>query len=106
MTGVLVHPLTGGHPRILASPRLLPSARVLDGEVVQQRLSVDAREPLGDPEVLARSVEPGLICEVGRLDYQGVAFPMADRVAQPGAHVRRQVFAANTDDARVMDHLG
>src|SRR5579864_4741389 len=105
MTRVLVHCLVGGCPRILASPRPRPRVRVLDGERVQQRVGVEPREPLSNPEVVARSAEPRLIREVGGLYHESVALPMADRVAQPTTYVRRQVFAADTDDVRVMDHL-
>src|ERR1700738_2257540 len=46
VTGVLVHVLVGGRPRVLAHPRGGPRGGILDREPVEQRLRVDAREAL------------------------------------------------------------
>ena len=80
---VLVELLVARHPRVFAGPGPVPRLGIFDGEPVQQRLVVDAREPLDDFQLLARSVELRLVGEVRRLDDERVAFPPADRIAQP-----------------------
>src|ERR1700690_4288901 len=105
MTGVLEHPLVSGSPGILASPRLRPGMRVLECEAIKYRVGIEPREPLGHLEVFARSPEPRLVREVSGLYHQGIAFPMTDGLAEPLADARWRVFAADPDDAPVMDHL-
>jgi hypothetical protein len=105
VAGVLVEVVLRRHPRVLARPRAIPRRRIFDSEAVDERIRVRAPDALDDVELIARSVELRLGCEVRGIDDQCVAFPPADRVPHPVADGRRQMFAADTNHARVVHHL-
>src|SRR5262245_39742849 len=105
MTGVLVDEIARRRPRVLAGPRCCPCIRVFHYEAIEQRLCVKPREALDDVQILCRSSEPGLVCEIRRVYDERVAFPAADRVAEPLADALREVLPADTDDARVVHHF-
>src|SRR6185295_6710446 len=51
VAGVLVDRLLDPRHRILARPRPIPRVRILDGELISNRVGIDEREPLRDPEM-------------------------------------------------------
>src|SRR5689334_5532865 len=63
-------------------------ARVVDGELVDERSEVRAREPLDGMELLgvrrAAAVEPELVVVADGIDDERVAFPTTDGVTVPG----------------------
>src|SRR5882672_6795309 len=83
VTGVLIDPLVALRHRQLCRPRARERCRVVDGEFVEQRVRVRAREALGQVEILTGAAERILIGEVGRVDDEGVAVPATARVAEP-----------------------
>src|SRR3989442_3803277 len=105
MTSVLVQRFFSSEPRVLPRPQPIPCCRIFDRETVQDRLVAGAREPFDHLQVLARSAELRLVGEVGRLDDERVAFPSASGIAHPPFDVRGRMRAADTDDARVVNHL-
>ena len=113
MAGVLVHPLAALH-RQRRRERPREGGRIVDGELVEQRVAGHAPEAFRQAQGRTgadrgghRRVEAGhLVGEVRRLDHQGVAVPVAARVAHPLADAGRQVAAAvERHDARVVHHL-
>ena len=63
-------------------------------------------EALGDLEVLGCAAEELLRVEVGRLDHQRVAHPLAERDAHVRAHLPgRRLALSHADDARVVHHF-
>src|SRR6185436_21117654 len=99
---VFVDRFVRSDPRILSGPAPIPGRGMLEGEAIEQRLVVDAREAFDDVEVLARSAELSLSREVGRVDDERVAFPSADRIAQPLPDRGGRMRAADPDDPRVV----
>src|SRR5262249_62172904 len=63
-----------------------------------KRLWPGARPPLDQVQVLARAKEIGLRTEVGDVDDERIALPMAARVAEPLTDRGRQVGAPVHDD--------
>src|SRR5207253_4219494 len=87
-------------------PRRGPRRRVVHRELVFEDLRPDAREALGEPQVLVRPREIALRREVRRVDDERVAFPVSARVAVPAADAGVEVRAAvERNDARVVRHL-
>ncbi len=105
MAGVLVDPVVGRDPGILSAPRRGPNRRVFDRELIENRVVRDARESLHHVEIFRSREESGSLSEVRRVHDQGIAFPVADRVAHPLADLLRRMLAVQRDDAGVVDHL-
>ena len=86
--------------------------RVLDRHVVVQRLGAARGEPLDDAQpravMIPRPVEPGHPVEAGRLDHEGLAFPVPVRPPHPGVgrrlHVVLHVDGAHRAGELVEDH--
>ena len=61
------------------------SLRVIDGGFVVDGVGAEARVALDDVQLIAvrvaRRIEPGFIVEVGDIDHQGIALPMAHGIA-------------------------
>src|SRR3954469_24372739 len=70
------------------TPRPRVRLRVVDGDPDLQVAEIAPREPLGDAQRLTvrepAVVEPGDVIQPDRFDDERVAFPLADRVAEPG----------------------
>src|SRR5258705_10554244 len=101
---ILVALVTGELPELVIRQSSLRDAhgpgtrehrRVRDRRLIVQRVRVDEDEPLDDVRVLAveiaNYVETCFRVEVGRIDDQRVAFPVAATVAHPELHVRGRV---------------
>src|SRR5437867_1227059 len=71
----------------LHGPRLCKCRRIVNRELVKKRVRIQALEAFREPHVLAGSSEGRLVCEIRRLDDQGIAFPMAARVSFPLADI-------------------
>ena len=91
-------------------PGLRPDGRVAGRRHVVERNIVDAREALDHVQVLVgaadrqHETDGAGIDEAPRLDYQGVPFPVAARIAAPLAE-RKMRPAVQRDDARFVNHL-
>src|SRR5262249_38985842 len=83
---------------LLGGPGLGPHGRIFDRDLVGKRLWPGARPPLDQVQVLARAKEIGLRTEVGDVDDERIALPMAARVAEPLTDRGRQVGAPVHDD--------
>src|SRR5262249_11132358 len=83
---------------LLGGPRPCPRGRVFYRDLVAERRRPGAREALDQMQALARSLEIGLRTEVRHVDDEGVAFPVAARIAVPLAHAGRQMRAPVHDD--------
>src|SRR5262249_43630920 len=83
-------------PRVflLHGPRPRPHRRILDGHGIFERGRARARPPLDQVQVLARALEIGLRAEIGHVDDERIALPVAARVAVPLADRGGQVRAA------------
>src|SRR5690348_6448435 len=94
---------------VMNFPGLGPGAGIADGGIVAQFIGSDAREALYNLEGFGgrgRAAHADLAVEIGGLNHQSVAFPVAARVAQVGAEVLAEVRAVvNRNDARFVDHL-
>src|SRR5437667_538349 len=86
------------HHRKLCCPRFRPCLLIFNGESVQDRVGVHAREPFGDAHVLAGSSKcqsrklpiahaRTLVVEVPGLDNQRITLPTAARASDPLANV-------------------
>jgi hypothetical protein len=81
---VLVYRLGDPRHRELHRPRLDPRERIVDGELVQQRVTIHQRKLLSERELLARAAKHHR-AEVRRRDDEGVAVPICTRAAHPQA---------------------
>src|SRR4030095_1383030 len=82
----------------LARPASRPRRRVVECELVEDRIGVDACETLEHPQLLAgenvlarsrrRTAKVRSVCEIRRLDHKGVAFPVAAPIAALQVDVR------------------
>src|SRR5438105_14826180 len=79
---------------LLDGPGLGPHGRIFDRNLVGERLRPGARPALNEVQVLARAKEIGLRTEIGHVDDERVALPMAARVAVPLMDAGRQMGAA------------
>src|SRR6516225_8146015 len=105
MTRVFIDRTTGRQERILESPRLGERRRVIDRNSVENRARINTRKALDHMQVLPRSSEPGLFRKIRCVDYQCIAFPMANGIPHPLVHVRWEMRAPiHMDIANVMDH--
>src|SRR5687768_10773529 len=70
---------------VTGRPRLRVGARIVDRHLIAHRVLVDAGEALDELQVrgvrCAAGVDPELLVQTARFDDQGVALPLADRVA-------------------------
>ena len=84
----------------------VPGRRIIDRELVEERIRVDAREAFDQMQVRGGSSETRLLGEIGRVDDKRLAFPMATRVpgplVDPVVEMRTPV---QRHDAGVVDHL-
>ena len=114
MAGELVDSTVGPRHGQLTLPGPRVGCRIVDLELVEQRVRLEQTEALSEAQVaIPREVAAGIavvavaVGKVRGLDHERVAFPAADRIAQPlpdrGWEVRPTV---EVDDARVVDHLG
>src|SRR5262249_46138107 len=71
---------------------------IFDRDLIFQSLWPGARPTLDQVQVLPRAEEIGFRAEVGHVDHERVALPMAARVAEPLADAGRQVGAPVHDD--------
>src|SRR4029077_11076538 len=83
---------------LLDGPGPGPHGRIFDRDLVGEGHWPRARPSLNEMQVLARPKDIGFRTEVGHVDDQRVALPMAGGVAVPLADVGRQVWAAVHDD--------
>src|SRR6266568_1685935 len=74
---------------LLDGPWSGPHGRVVDQDRVRKGLWPGARPALDQVQVLPRPERVGLGTEVGHVDYERIAFPMAARVAEPLTDVGR-----------------
>src|SRR4029077_12825453 len=93
MTGPLVDRPLGFRHRNLRGPRLGPRRGIFGSELVRDLIVGIAREALHQVQFLPRSSESASSSEIGRIDHQRIALPMADRVSLPLAHVLRDMRA-------------
>ena len=107
VAGVLVDPVLADRgPDVLAAPGRGPHRRVVDGELIQQGLGVDAGEPLHHVQVPRGAAEGRTIGEVGGVDDAG-CLPPSGRTESP-SQLRISGGACvlvHPHDARVVDHL-
>src|SRR5579883_3057342 len=75
-------------------PRLRPHCRIFDGDPVFERSRARSHPALNQVQVLTRALKIGLRAEIRHVDDEGIALPMAARVAIPLPDVSRQVRAA------------
>src|ERR1700722_19058056 len=83
---------------LLDRPGLGPHGRIFDRDLVGEALRPGAGPALDEMQVLARTEDVGLRAEVGHVDHQRVAVPVAARIAEPLADPGRQMGAAVHDD--------
>src|SRR6516165_12015201 len=83
---------------LLDRPRPGPHRRVFHRDLVRERSRPGARPALDQVQVLARALIIGFRTEVRHVDDEGIALPMAARIAVPLANAGRQVRAAIHDD--------
>src|SRR6516164_2514854 len=83
---------------LLGRPRPRPYRWVFCRNDVFKRGWAGPRPALNQAQVLARSQKIGLRTEVGHIDDEGIALPVAARVAVPLAAIGRQVRAPVHDD--------
>src|SRR3989442_10716322 len=89
VTGVFVEPPIALQNRNDRSPGLRPCRRIIDRKPVVDSVSVDARKPFRQSQVSGRehtSIES--VPEVGCLNNQRLAFPMAPRISEPLSNTR------------------
>jgi len=96
MAGVLEDVVLGLVHGNLNRPRFGVHARIVHRRPVEQRVGIGAREaldhvkiPIRHPVVYHTEAAPVGESEIGGIDHQRVAFPMAARVARPLPQVRR-----------------
>src|SRR5262249_45781296 len=98
----IARPLERNHER----PRPRPRRWIGECHLVLDRLRADAREALGDAQVLGGVHQVALRRVVRGLDHERAAFPMAAGVAVPLSDARGYVRASiERDDASVVDVL-
>src|SRR5262245_47453533 len=107
VAGVLIQLTVRPAQRDRRRPWLRPRFRVGHGVVVFERVAVETGEPFDELHLVA-GASPGAVgIEVGRLDHEGIAFPVSAGVARPQTDVR---FEARTPVERHhadrVDHLG
>src|SRR5262249_17910616 len=83
---------------LLDGPGPRPHRRIFDRDLVGEGLWSRARPSLDEMQVLARPEGIGLRTEVGHVDHQRVALPVAAGVAIPLPDAGRQMRAAVHDD--------
>src|SRR5579871_5368046 len=83
---------------LLHGPGPGPHGRIFDRDLVGEGRWSRARPPLNEVQVLARSKDIGFRAEIGHVDHQRVALPMATRVAEPLTDAGRQVGASIHDN--------
>src|SRR5271155_1134338 len=83
VAGVLVDGPAPASKRILDHPSPGKRRRILHRCTVQKRVAVEGLETLHHVEILRRALEFQPRVEIGRIDHQRIAFPVADRIAQP-----------------------
>src|SRR5437870_59253 len=83
---------------LLDGPGPSPHRRIFDRDDVFKRGRAGARPALEQMQVLARALIIRLRTEVRHVDHEGIALPMATRVAIPLADVGRQVRTSVHDD--------
>src|SRR5438132_11624479 len=106
MAGVLVELPLHLLDEYFSRPWPGPIPRIFRGELVEKRVFLGARDAFNHVQVLG-SREGSQIREIGGVDYQRIAFPMADRVAQPLADVLGQMGTPiQGNEADVVDLLG
>src|SRR5215831_3815135 len=93
---VLIVTLSGEF--LLDGPGPGPHGRIFDRDLVGEGHWPRARPSLNEMQVLAGPKGISFRTEVGHVDYQRIALPMAARVTVPLADVGRQVGAAVHDD--------
>ena len=104
MAGVLEQRQLVQPHRHLRRPGRGPGPRVGDRELVEQRVGVDAREPLDQVAVRRRAPPAVPGAEVDGLDDQRVAFPAAARLPRPRVDAGPRL-PVERDDARIVHHL-
>src|SRR5690348_17658824 len=83
---------------LLDGPWTRPHGGIFDGHFVFEGLWPGAGPALDEVHVFARAEEIGFRTEVGHVDHQRVALPVASRIAEPLADIGRQVRAAAHSD--------
>src|SRR5712691_12486912 len=83
---------------LLDGPGPDPHGRIFDRDLVGEGHWSRARPSLNEMQVLARPKGIGFRTEIGHVDHQRVALPMAARIAVPLTDVGRQVGAAVHND--------
>src|ERR1700680_672517 len=91
MAGPLIYwPLSRG-PGNLRSPGFVPRGGILDRKLVHDLVIGGAREAFDQMQLFAGTSESGHIREIGGVDHQRVALPMAHRVSLPLADILREM---------------
>src|SRR5260370_35200141 len=83
---------------LLDGPRPRPHGRIFDRDLVGEGLWPGACPALDQVQVLARALIVGLRTEVGHVNDEAIALPMAARVAEPLTDGGRQMGAAVHDN--------
>src|SRR5215470_4312801 len=83
---------------LLHGPGPGPHGRILDQDLIRQSLWPGACPALDQMQILARPEHVGLGTEVGHVDHERIAFPMAAGVAEPLPDAGRQVRTSVHDD--------
>src|SRR5271157_5055365 len=78
MTSILINRACCRQERVLHGPVPGKCSGIVDRDLVQDRIRVHPGEALDGVQVFARTPKAGLGGEVGGVDNQSVAFPMAD----------------------------
>ena len=78
--------------RKFSCPRLAVDCRIDHCELIIYLLLTAAGKTFDNDKIRTRSIMILLRMQISRLNYQGVVFPMANRIAHPLIHYRRMVF--------------
>jgi hypothetical protein len=104
VTGVFVDGIPTLAHRNHCCPRSCPHRRIFDSELVEERVSVGAREAFDQVRVRAGVWQAGFAFEIRRVDNQRVSLPVATRVSHPLTNVPMGT-PIQRDDACVVDHF-
>jgi len=105
VAGVLEDPFVALHHRYLRGPRTGERRWIVDGELVDERVGIGAREALGQVQVLAGAAKRFLSVKLV-VSTTSVFLP-SGRVSHraSGAAAAARAAGRRPDDPRVVDHL-
>src|ERR1051326_3949716 len=105
MARILINRAASREKRIFDCPLAGKRCRIVNRRPVQNCVRTSARESFHDMQIFRGSPESGLLGEIGGVDYQRVAFPMADRIAKPLADIFWGMRSTEANDAGIVHHL-